>query len=467
MSPAAAKLERTATLTNLEESLKRADHRLPLQAEAIPELAAHKQAAWERYEALGYPTRRLEAWKFAPIHQLGKANLGLTGVPGTLDAPLLKQAGHLVIVGDYRLAFTDGYYSPKNSALPESDNSGLTVSDLRSAFNDQPENVLATMKTSLKSDDSFDALNNIFITNGSWIDVKNGVDIASNPIQISCFNGNTTSEQATFQQHSIKLGAEVKATVFVQLLGLPANVQNRLMHQLFHLNVADNAQLDLVILHDDCLTTGWQMLSLHGHVAKGATVNLTTVAVGMGIARHNIQLHLDGETAHVNHRGITVLQGDGQAYSHSEIHHHVAECTSDQLIKTILSDKAINDFDGTIVVDKQAQLTDAAQLSKTLLLSDKAKTYARPQLRIDADDVKCAHGATVGQLNPDELFYLASRGLGEDAAQCLLTFGFVESGLDTIKHEGIHKYLTFHLLGALGQSGNPIACNLQCHECKD
>lgn len=466
MSPAAAKLANTPTLTLLEEALKRADQRLPLQADNNPELASFKQAAWQRFDELGYPTRRLEAWKFAPIHQLAKTELSLATTPGTLDAGLLKQAGHLVTVGSNRLAFTDGYFSPKNSQL---DNipSGVSITDLRSAYQAQPDAVLSTLDGSLTSDDSFDALNGVFATNGSWIHVNRDIDVNHDPIQVSCFSGQLESPTATFQRHVITLEANAKATVFVQLLGLPANVQTRLAHQLCQLSVADGAELNLVITHDDCLADAWQMLSLHGHVAKGATVNLTTLGVGMGIVRQNIQLHLEGETAHVNHRGLTVLQQQGQVYSHSAIHHHAPECTSDQLIKTILNDQAICDFDGTIVVDKGAQLTDAAQLSKTLLLSDTAKTYARPQLRIDADDVKCAHGATVGQLNPDELFYLASRGLAKEAAQCLLTFGFVEAGLDTIYHEGIRKYLTFHLLGALGQADSPIACNLQCHDCKD
>jgi Fe-S cluster assembly protein SufD len=473
MSPKAAQLEKTHTLTPLEESVLRSK-RLPMQADnpetpdSIREtMRGIQSAAMERLQWLGMPTKKQEAWKYCPVHTLIQQSMVLPQQPGALDAAVLKQAGHLEPLGRTRLAFVDGFYSPRNSKVAEQQE-GMIVSDTRTAYTEHEEALLPVWQQQANdSFDAFHAMNMATHTNGAYVYISPDEDKSSEAIHIACFSGHQTEQTATFQQHFIQLGGRSKATIVFQCLGLPLDEAiHRLMHQVLTVDVAENAELDLVVLHDDAIQHGWQMMCINGQVARNATLNLTTVSLGLGIARDHLQLNINGEDAIVRHHGLTIHQQHGQSYLHAQIHHNVPNTQSHQLVKSILDDASKNDFDATIIVAKDAQKTDATQLNKNLLLSDKARAWTRPQLKIDADDVKCAHGATVGQLNPEEMFYLASRGMPPETARCLLTYGFAEDALSLVSHARLHRYLSTQIVAALGQTDSPIAYSMECGTCK-
>ncbi len=472
MSPKAAQLEKAPVLTVLEESVLRSK-RLPLQADA-PETSADTQAvmqklqatAIERLQTIGMPTKKQEAWKYCPVHTLLSQSMVLPEKPGQLDAALLKEAGHLEPLGQTRLAFIDGYYSPRNSALPEQE--GIIALDTRQAYAQYSDSLLPVWQQQANATtDAFHAMNVATHTNGAYVYVDPDEDKSAEAIHIACFSGHQTEQTATFQQHHIDMGGRSKATIIFQCLGLPLDEGlHRLMHQVLYIDVAEGAELDLILLHDDAIPNGWQMMCIQGNVAADAVLNLTTVSLGLGTARDHLRLNINGEGGMVRHHGLTIHQQQGQSYLHCQINHLVPNSQSHQLVKSILDDASKNDFDATIVVAKDAQKTDATQLNKNLLLSDKARAWTRPQLKIDADDVKCAHGATVGQLNPEEMFYLASRGMPLETARCLLTYGFAEDALSLVTHARLHKYLSTQIVAALGQTDSPIACAMECGTCK-
>ncbi len=339
--------------------------------------------------------------------------------------------------------------------------------DTRKAYAQYSESLLPVWQQQANdSVDAFHAMNVATHTNGAYIYVDPDSDKSSEAIHIACFSGHQTEQTATFQQHHIDMGGRSKATIMFQCLGLPLEeTLHRLMHQVLYIDVAEDAELDLVLLHDDAIPKGWQMMCIQGNVAEGAKLNITTVSLGLGIARDHLQLNINSEGAIVSHHGLTIHQKEGQSYLHAKINHNVANGQSHQLVKSILDDASKNDFDATIIVAKDAQKTDATQLNKNLLLSDKARAWTRPQLKIDADDVKCAHGATVGQLNPEEMFYLASRGMPIETARCLLTYGFAEDALSLVTHTRLHKYLSSQIVAALGQTDSPIATSMECGTC--
>jgi Fe-S cluster assembly protein SufD len=176
---------------------------------------------------------------------------------------------------------------------------------------------------------------------------------------------------------------------------------------------------------------------------------MTTITLGAQLSRHDITLKMDQEGAECWVDGL-YLVGDGQhADTHSLIDHISPHCTSHQMYKGILDGKSRAVFNGKVFVHKDARQTDAQQTNKNLLLSREARVDTKPQLEIFNDDVKCAHGATVGQLEEDELFYLLSRGLHEGIARNLLTYGFAEEVIEKIKIESIKTQLDEALLNRL------------------
>jgi Fe-S cluster assembly protein SufD len=211
-----------------------------------------------------------------------------------------------------------------------------------------------------------------------------------------------------------------------------------------------NSKLDLCLIQSEGVN-GFNLAATHLHQATGSEINVHCLAFGSHTSRHHLEVTLSGEHATCRMNGLSLLSGNSSVYRHVVVNHPVGHCVSEQLFKGIINDQARSEFDGTIVVGKGANGTDATQLNKNLLLSGQARVYTRPQLQIDTDDVKCAHGATVGQLEEEELFYLVSRGLDKRTAQNLLTFGFAEEVIDRIDSTPLKERLTNRLLSTLKQ----------------
>ncbi len=247
---------------------------------------------------------------------------------------------------------------------------------------------------------------------------------------------------------NVRVKAGVSATVVLKTTGqMPAGdngVENRMV------DIALDQQASLSFIQDDGVAVNQRLSSLVVSLQKDAHFKSWCVVQdnpveNTSFTRHDTQVDFYGENATAVIRGVGLLSGKQEYFNHLTINHHVGDCNCKQLFKTILTDKAVSEFSGLVCVNKGAHGTDSSQLNKTLLLSDNARVLSRPQLRIDADDVECAHGATVGQLDPDEVFYIRSRGLTEQQAHSILTFGFVQDVLDNIDNEPIKLALESRL----------------------
>src|SRR4029453_8750415 len=172
-------------------------------------------------------------------------------------------------------------------------------------------------------------------------------------------------------------------------------------------------------------------------LGRGSSYNATSITLGAQLSRHDISVVMDREGAETWVDGLYVVGADQHADTHSLIDHKEPHCTSHQLYKGILDGNGRAVFNGKVFVREGAQKTDAMQTNKKLLLSEKARVDTKPQLEIYADDVKCAHGAAVGQIEPEELFYLETRGIGPELGRSLLTYGFAEEVIGKIKVESI------------------------------
>jgi Fe-S cluster assembly protein SufD len=351
------------------------------------------------------PTRRDETWKYVDLNRL----LSLT-MPNTLQkgAPQ-KRAG---LAGSDTVYCIDGVF--QNSTLPEgvlmseTDLDELDASSKLSIFQQlQPEQKRLTLtisKTLVRP------LVIVFEAEHHGLQTQNlSIVLASNTHATVCIQYNTQAPEAEILNMT-KLTTQLQAS----------------------------ATLELVIEN----SSGPQIHQLSQHsatLAEKATLKLYTLSQETPLSRHETTVNLVGEGAHVDHYGLSVLGHTSHVHEVTQFNHMIPHTSSQQLYKTILTGQAKSDFNGTIAIDRSAQKTDAAQLNQNLLLSEEARAYSRPQLRIDADDVKCAHGATVGQLDDVQLFYMLSRGFSAEQAKTVLTLGFAGEILDKLPIESLKQ----------------------------
>jgi Fe-S cluster assembly protein SufD len=278
---------------------------------------------------------------------------------------------------------------------------------------------------------------------------------------------NTPAEtpKAAFLNNIFVLDENSEATVSVQTLSLGQRGATHLHHCVQQLVVKENAKLNLTWTqmedHD-----AWQFTNHQVWLSQAARVDINHVDIGSAVVRHSLDVVFNAELAHCELNGLNVLKGSTQAYHHIVMNHDKPNNTSEQFYKSILDDHTRAEFNGTVKVAANANGTDAHQLNKNLLLSDDAHAFARPQLQILADDLKCNHGATVGQLDKTQLFYMISRGLEPELAECLLTYGFAEEMIEKLPLASLRSYVNAHMLTQLDQHNNPLACHVSCHHCE-
>ncbi len=221
-----------------------------------------------------------------------------------------------------------------------------------------------------------------------------------------------------------------------------------LSNKVFDIELHSNSILNLDLFQPGS-EAGIETVKILVHVAQGAELNLNLASLGSKLFRFQIDVHLNGVDAKANIKGVNVLHDDLQTHIHLNIFHNSRESYSTQKISTVVFGKSQVSIDGTVFVAPQAQLVTSDQLLKGLLLSDDARISGKPNLQIYADDVKCAHGNTCGELDADELFYLQSRGLPLKLANRVLTSGFVEDIIQSMSNETLAKCVDLEFLKRL------------------
>lgn len=416
-------------------------------SEAFPSPVGLQEASWNRFQALGMPTRRLEAWKYIDLKPVLNTAFRPYEAAETQPLPQGQIQPHLIQEDgtEYpRLVFINGALSSNLSNTqglpPEVTVRTLTPERLAEGFSD-------LSKTLEQETDAFAALNGALFQQGALVSVPDGVQVPT-PVQLLFITtGSPEGPRAAYLRNLITVGKEAGVSLIVQFVGLHPD-RKSLNNVVNHLHVDVSGRLDVTMLQAEG-EEGFHFAATHAQLQEKSLVDITCVAVGGHTSRHHVDAQLLGEEADCRLNGLSVLSGAAQVYRHVTVEHQVPNSTSRQLFKSIVDDQTRAEFDGTIVVYPNASGTDAEQLNKNLLLSDDARVYTRPQLRIDNDDVKCAHGATVGQLEDEELFYLFSRGIGKDQARSILTYGFAEEILEKHTQPALHAYLNTLVLSHL------------------
>ncbi len=387
-------------------------------------LNTRRAAALERANALTVPTTRDEEWRFTDLTPLTK--LQFQPVTAAATVSMADIAGFAVAEAAVRLTFVDGVYAPalsQRNALP----AGITVELLADTLKTHAALIEPHLaKLANGANDLFTALNTAFLQHGVFIHTAKNAALKQ-PIHLlfvatrkgaaaypRCLIVADTGSECCVIEDYVALGDEAYLTNAVTEVAVAPNASVRHIKlqresgQAFHIGA--------------CTVT----------LAKDARYLSHAVTFGARLSRNNLTVTQQGEGAHAQIDGIALIGGRQLADTHSLMDHTKPNGTCVQSHKTIVGGAGHAVFNGKVLVRKGAQLTDSSQQSRNLLLSDKAHVDTKPQLEIFADDVKCAHGATVGQLDAENLFYLKSRGLPERQARNLLTYAFGAEIIDRI-----------------------------------
>jgi Fe-S cluster assembly protein SufD len=412
---------------------------------AAPAWRQHLRAdAIAQFEQLGFPTTRNEEWKYTNITPLLKHEFRLASTTphavasvGTFTYPESHAS---------QLVFVNGVFAKELSnlsALP----AGVTVSNFAEAEQKLLGSYFATQADHYNN--AFTALNTALAEDGAFILIPRG-KMLETPIHLLFIT--VAGEEKVMAHPRIVIVAEEGsiATVIESYVSLN-DEEVYFTNAVAEVIVKQDANLTHYRLQEES-TKAFHIATTQVYQASKSAYASYAISLGSEIARHNLHVKLDGEQIESTIDGLYVVTGKQHTDSHTTIDHAQPHSNSYQLYKGILDEKSRAVFNGKIFVREGAVLTDARQLNKNLLLSSEAHVDTKPQLEIFTDDVKCSHGATVGQLEEDEIFYLRSRGLKPETARALLTYGFAEDVISKIKLESVRKQLDEIVLTRLHQN---------------
>lgn len=390
---------------------------LTLPGQRLSWLQSARLAALERFAEQGLPTPRQEDWKYTRVNLIEQGDF--TPLPSA-DVTLAQQQqiDELALAGAYLMVFVDGYYRPELSqltGLPDR----VQLTSVADGLDSEPAELEPWLELdNAKGTTAFGQLNHAFFNDGAWLRLQAGVVLNEtiHLLFLASRSGALLSPRnvivaergshATVVEHHMALNDAAYFTNAVTTVALANNAE---------LNYHQLQQQSRQACHVDALAVSQQ----HGSRFKAAAL-----ALGARLARSDIRIGLNTEHARCEVDGLAFANGRQHIDHHLHVDHHAALGTSRVAFKGIADDAARVVFHGRVVVHPDAQRSDARETSRNLLLSDKAEVDSRPQLEIYADDVKCSHGATVGALDAEPLFYLRARGLSEAAARALLIHAF-------------------------------------------
>lgn len=382
------------------------------------DLRAH---AVDRVGAVTVPTTRDEEWRFTDISPLTKISFQPARNAAHLDPSAIQPFD--VPEAGARLTFVDGVYVPKLSF----NNAGIAVENIAAGLNRHNAAMQSNLGRHAAFDDNaFAALNTAFLCDGAMIVVPRDVAVAA-PVHLLFVA--TQKEAASYPRCVVVGEAGSAVTVIEDFVALQDAVY--FTNAVTEIAVAENARVDHVRIQREG-AEAFHIANCSVSLARGSRYQSVSIAFGARISRYTLNVLQTGDAAECTIDGLALINDRQLADTHTCIDHAKPHGVSRQQHKCIVDGSAHAVFNGKIMVRQGAQLTNSSQSSRNLLLTAKARVDTKPQLEIFADDVKCAHGATVGQLDADEVFYLKSRGLSDAAARNLLTYAFGAEIIDRI-----------------------------------
>jgi len=410
-----------------------------LETAAQPKwLLTARQAGLASFARQGFPTLHDEDWRFTNVAPIAKLNFKLA-VPVVVNGAESKTLNESVFAGlsGSRLVFVNGFFSAKLSSVKPVAG-GVRIESLAVALAKDAALIEKHLGQYARTEkNSFAALNQALFTDGAFVFVPAGVEVTE-PVQLIYISSAKHNGETIQPRNLIIAEANSKLTVVESYLST-GNVAH-LTNAVTELVAGENANVEHVKVQDES-AGAFHIATISGEFGRASKVSVHSFALGAKLSRNNIRTKLAGEGLECVLNGLYLTKDEQLADHHMIVEHAEPHCASHEYFNGILDGKSKGVFHGRILVREIAQKTDAKQTNKNLLLSDDASADTKPQLEIYADDVKCTHGATIGQLNAESIFYLRSRGMSKDTARRMLIHAFAGEIIERIRCEPARETL--------------------------
>ena len=401
-----------------------------------PWLRELRTIAMARFAERGFPATRDEDWKYTRTNAIEKRAFRCDPAEGAVDMDNINAALQ-VEFGVPRLVFINGRYFPALSRVDDLP-AGVTLAGLNDILRTEPDELRGLFGETVMLDrHPFTALNTAFADDGVYLSVADDV-VMERPIHAVFIATAAQDGHIVNPRVLVRGGVNSQASLVERYLALDEAVY--FTNAVTEIQLADNAVLDYYRVQEES-AKAFHISGIHVRQQRDSRFNAHAVSLGGALTRNDIDVQLAAAGAHCGLTGLYLAAGRQHVDIHTRIDHLQPHGTSNEFYKGILDGHGRGVFNGKVIVHPDAQKTDARQTNNNLLLSDNAEADTKPQLEIYADDVKCSHGATVGQLDADAVFYLRSRGVDESAARRLLTHAFAAEIIEQVKVPALRAYL--------------------------
>ncbi len=407
-----------------------------------------RQSAFNIFQESGFPSTRKENWKYTDVKPITKklfsniTNSNVVISDNEIDAILFKELECIELV------FVNGAYSEKYSNIKNLPNK-LTIRNMANAFVNDEDFLKKHLSQYVNGDSSsFVTLNTAFIQDGAYINVPSDLTL-ERPISITYISKDNSNIFATHPRNLIFMGENSKATIIENYIGI--DDANYFTNAVTETSLSQGASLKHYKIQQES-SNAFHIGSLNTSQNKDSRFESHSISIGGALVRNDINARLNKEGAEIMMNGLYMTDNAQHIDNHTRVDHFKPLTQSNQNYRGVLNGKSRGVFNGKVVVHPQAQKIEAYQNNANLLLSDDAEIDTKPELEIYADDVKCNHGATIGQLDNDMLFYLRSRAIDEQTARSLLTYAFADEIINNISFQSIKNKLEHLIIGRLPDS---------------
>lgn len=386
-------------------------------------------AAQQTLVTLDFPTTRNERWKYTRVNKI--ANKSFQSVKGTASALNLPVQDAQTIV------FVNGFYDAALSSTEEQ--AGVTVKPLSA-------NVATDLigKNLRVEKNVFAALNTVYATDGAYVHVA-AKAIIEKPIQIVHV---LTGENTIANVRNVIVAEKFSEAEVIQVF-LTENAQDSFANNVTEVIVEENAKLAIQKLQNEA-ENNFHISNEDVKQAKSSNFTINSITLNGGFVRNELFIDVEGENCDTHLNGTYVLKGNQQVDNYTTVDHLFPHCESNEMYKGVLDESATATFNGKVFVRPQAQKINAYQSNGNVLLSDSATVNSKPELEIYADDVKCSHGSTTGQLDEEAIYYLRARGISEKSAKALMVTAFIGDVIDRVDNEEVVAYIHSELHNRFG-----------------
>jgi Fe-S cluster assembly protein SufD len=415
-----------------------------------PWLDGIRRSAIERFETLGFPTQKHEEWKFTNLAPLLRIPFkpAILGRPDGVVAERLEPFGFGVLKTS-RIVFVNGRYAPRLSylrLLPE----GVHIAPVAEVLEQEPSTLEPDLARHARyEDDAFVALNTAFFTDGAYVEIPKNT-VVEEPIHLVFVSTSRELPVVSHPRNLVRLGAGSHATLIETYAGWAPDVT--LTNAVTEVCVGPAATLDHYKIQRES-ESAFHMGTMTINQDRSSSVTSHSIAFGGALSRSTVHTRFDSEGGSLVLNGLFMPTSTQQIDNYTRIDHAAPASTSVELYRGIMDGRSRAVFNGNVYVRKDAQKTIARQVNKNLLLSKEAFVDSTPGLEILADDVKCSHASTIGQLDENAVFYLRSRGIDEDAARQILTYAFAVDVVNQVKVAPIRIKLDQLILSRLPRGG--------------